>query len=91
MHNAERHPFTAIDATLGEAGLQPYLPITLTYQDRSITVPGLLDIRVLADLTIRQQGQPLDKTKAMAQELSADQSLSVIQICQQPGIIKSTL
>ena len=26
MHNAERHPFTAADTTLGEAGLQPYLP-----------------------------------------------------------------
>lgn len=33
----------------------------------------------------------LDRTKAMAQELPADQPLSVIQICQQPDIIKSTL
>jgi hypothetical protein len=30
MHNAEQHPFTAADTTLGEAGLQPYLPITLS-------------------------------------------------------------
>jgi hypothetical protein len=56
MPNAERHPFTAADTTLGEAGLQPYLPITLTYQDRSVTVPGLLDTGAMVNVLPYQVG-----------------------------------
>ncbi len=41
MDNAERHPFTAVNTTFGEAGLQPYLPVALTYQERPVTVPSL--------------------------------------------------
>ncbi|HEY9796220.1 MAG TPA: hypothetical protein V6D30_11325 [Leptolyngbyaceae cyanobacterium] len=43
MHNAERYPFISTDATLGEAGFRPSLPIKLIYQQQSITVFGLLD------------------------------------------------
>jgi hypothetical protein len=50
MHNAERYPFTAADPALGEAGLQPHLSITLTYKDRSVTVPGLLDTGAMVNV-----------------------------------------
>jgi hypothetical protein len=43
MRDAERYPFTAANSALGEAGLQPYVPLTLAFQDHSLTVPGLLD------------------------------------------------
>jgi len=56
MHNAERYPFTAADAILGEAGLQPYLPIALTYQDRSVTVSGLLDTGAMVNVLPYQVG-----------------------------------
>ena len=43
MQNAERYLFTVADPTFGAASLRPYLPITLTYQGKSITSSGLLD------------------------------------------------
>jgi len=43
MQNAERYSFTVADPTFGAASLRPYLPITLTYQGKSITSSGLLD------------------------------------------------
>ncbi|MEQ8538194.1 MAG: hypothetical protein RIB93_12195 [Coleofasciculus sp. D1-CHI-01] len=43
MQNAERYLFTVADSTFGAASLRPYLPITLTYQGKSITSSGLLD------------------------------------------------
>jgi hypothetical protein len=43
MRNAQRYPFVSSDAALGEASFRPYLPLTLFYQQDSVTVPGLLD------------------------------------------------
>ncbi len=43
MDSAERYLFTAADSTLGEAGLRPYLPLTVSYQDLSTNALGLLD------------------------------------------------
>ena len=43
MRNAARYPFTVANSALGEAGLQPYVPIVLTYQGYSTPLPGLLD------------------------------------------------
>jgi hypothetical protein len=34
MHNPERYPFISADATLGEAGFRPSLPIKLIYQQQ---------------------------------------------------------
>ena len=59
MRNAERYPFTAVDSILGEAGLQPYLPLTLTYQDRSVTVSGLLDTGAMVNVLPYQVGVDL--------------------------------
>jgi hypothetical protein len=59
MHNAERYPFTAAEPTLGEAGLQPYLPIVLTYQEQSVTVPGLLDTGAMVNVLPYQVGVDL--------------------------------
>ncbi len=43
MVEAERFPFSEVDKSLGIAGALPYLPVTLTYQNRSQAVSGLLD------------------------------------------------
>ena len=59
MRNAERYPFTVANSALGEAGLQPYLPLTLTYQDRSLTVPGLLDTGAMVNVLPYQVGVDL--------------------------------
>ncbi len=50
LNNAERYPFTPVEPMLGEAGLQPYLPIVLTYRDHSLTVPGLLDTGAMVNV-----------------------------------------
>jgi hypothetical protein len=59
MHNAERYPFHAAEPTLGEAGLQPYLPITLAYQDQSVTIRGLLDTGAMVNVLPYQVGVDL--------------------------------
>lgn len=59
MRNAERYPFTVANSALGEAGLQPYLPLTLTYQDHSLTVPGLLDTGAMVNVLPYQVGVDL--------------------------------
>ena len=43
MRNSTRYPYVAADGELGEASLRPYLPLTLTRQERSIEAIGLLD------------------------------------------------
>ncbi|PSB51820.1 hypothetical protein C7B67_09480 [filamentous cyanobacterium Phorm 6] len=43
MLNAERYPFIERRNDSGETITAPYLPITLTYQNRSLQVSGLLD------------------------------------------------
>jgi len=35
MRDSERYPFIPADSTLGEASLRPYLPITLTYIEKT--------------------------------------------------------
>jgi len=40
---AQRFSFTEIDKSLGAASSLPYLPLTLNYQDTSLSVSGLLD------------------------------------------------
>jgi hypothetical protein len=59
MHNAERYPFHAADPALGEAGLQPYLPITLSYQEQAVTVRGLLDTGAMVNVLPYQVGVDL--------------------------------
>jgi hypothetical protein len=56
MPNAERYSFISANPTLGEAGLQPYLPIGLTYQSRSVTIPGLLDTGAMVNVLPYQVG-----------------------------------
>lgn len=43
MPNPLRVPYAAANASGGEAGLLPFLPITLTHQSHTITAPGLVD------------------------------------------------
>jgi hypothetical protein len=44
MHNAERFAFTVIQRELGPASPVPQRPLGLTYQGRSFTVLGRLDV-----------------------------------------------
>jgi hypothetical protein len=50
MRNAERYPFISIETALGEAGLQPRLPLILTHQEQSVTVVGLLDTGAMVNV-----------------------------------------
>jgi hypothetical protein len=59
MQNAEHYSFHAAVPTLGEAGLQPYFPIALTYQEQSVTVPGLLDTGAMVNVLPYQVGVDL--------------------------------
>ena len=59
MRNAERYPFTVANSALGEAGLQPYLPLILTYQGHSLTVPSLLDTGAMVNVLPYQVGVDL--------------------------------
>jgi hypothetical protein len=43
MQDSVRFAFTAFGGTLGESGLRPLLPLTLTSREHSISVSGLLD------------------------------------------------
>jgi len=56
MRNAERFAFTAADSKLVEASFQPYLPIILTYHDRSKTVSSLLDTGATVNVLPYQAG-----------------------------------
>jgi hypothetical protein len=56
MRNSKRHPYVATDSELGEASLRPYLPLTLTYQGRSIDAVGLLDTGAMINVLPWQLG-----------------------------------
>lgn len=43
MRDAERYPFLSGDLALGEASFRPYLPFTLTHQEKTIAASALLD------------------------------------------------
>ena len=59
MRDSEQYPFTPADSTLGESSLQPYLPITLTYQGQSVTISGLLDTGSMVNVLPYQVGVEL--------------------------------
>lgn len=50
MDSAERYAFTAAGTELGEAGLRPYLPLTLSYQNASSSALGLLDTGAMVNV-----------------------------------------
>ena len=62
---AQRFSFTEIDKSLGAASSLPYLPFTLSHQDTSLSVSGLLDtgatVNVLPCDTGRQLGAVWDQ------------------------------
>lgn len=43
MSQAEQYPFLQMDPAAGAVSLLPYLPLTLTFRSRSLSVNGLLD------------------------------------------------
>ena len=43
MASKVRFAFTEVDSKLGALSTLPYLPLTLTYQNQSLSVSGLLD------------------------------------------------
>lgn len=56
MHDSERYPYISADSTLGEASLQPYLPLTLIYQRHSVSTSGLLDTGSMVNVLPYQMG-----------------------------------
>jgi hypothetical protein len=54
--NAERYPYSSDNSALGEAGLQPYLPITLLNGSLSLTASGLLDSGATVNVLPHQIG-----------------------------------
>jgi hypothetical protein len=59
MNNSQRYSFTTTNPELGEAGFRPYLPLTLIYQQTSITVSGLLDTGATVNVLPYAIGQEL--------------------------------
>ncbi|MBM3236910.1 hypothetical protein FJZ31_11520 [Candidatus Poribacteria bacterium] len=59
MYDSERYLFIPTDSTLGEASLQPYLPLTLTYQGRWVSTSGLLDTGSMVNVLPYQVGVDL--------------------------------
>lgn len=56
MSSAERHLFIPVESALGEAGLQPRLPLTLRHHDQSVAVVGLLDTGAMVNVLPYQVG-----------------------------------
>ncbi len=59
MRDSEQYPFTPADSKLGEASLQPYLPLTLTYEEQSVATSGLLDTGSMVNVLPYQVGLDL--------------------------------
>ncbi|HBL11088.1 MAG TPA: hypothetical protein DD379_06715 [Cyanobacteria bacterium UBA11162] len=59
MRSPQRYIFTTFDASLGEAGFRPYLPITLSHQNQSLEARGLLDTGATVNVLPYQLGLEL--------------------------------
>lgn len=60
MGNPQRYPFVTFDASLGEAGFRPYIPITLTHRGQSVQATGLLDTGATVNVLPHQLGLEMD-------------------------------
>ena len=71
LSESQRFSFSEIDLALGPASSLPYLPLTLTYQDLSLPVLGLLDtgatVNVLPYPIGAQLGAVWEQQKTMVQ------------------------
>ena len=73
--DAQRFSFTEIDESLGAASTLPYLPLTLSYQDTSLSVSGLLDTGATVNVLPYPVGQQLGavwKQQAMPVHLTGN-------------------
>jgi hypothetical protein len=43
MSQSQRFPYVEVDRSLGNASALPYLPLTLTYEENTATIPALVD------------------------------------------------
>jgi aspartyl protease len=59
MSQAEQYPFVTMDPTLGAASLLPYLPVMLTFRQRSVSVMGLLDSAATVNVLPSDVGRQL--------------------------------
>ncbi|MBD2776647.1 hypothetical protein [Iningainema tapete] len=55
MVDKVRFGFTEINPELGALSTFPYLPLTLTYQNHSLSVSGLLDTGSSVNVLVLQQ------------------------------------
>ncbi|MGF1604309.1 MAG: hypothetical protein ACFCU8_20310 [Thermosynechococcaceae cyanobacterium] len=75
MLNGQRFQFTERTDSLGRSSTMPYLPIILTYQDRSIEVLALLDTGASVDVLPYEIGLQLGaiwSTQTASIELSGN-------------------
>ncbi len=56
---AQRFSFTEIDKSLGAASSLPYLPLTLSYRDTSLSVSGLLNTGATVNVLPHDIGRQL--------------------------------
>ncbi|OUL36793.1 hypothetical protein BV372_05795 [Nostoc sp. T09] len=56
MTSSEQFPFVNAEATLGEAGFRPYMPITLVNQQSFVTASALLDTGATVNVLPYQLG-----------------------------------
>ncbi len=65
MNQPERFPFTPAGSFIGDEGILPHIPLTLTRDERSISVIALLDtgatINVLPDYSGTRLGVPWER------------------------------
>lgn len=59
MVNAIRFPYTVTNTALGESSKLPYLPFTLTHQQQSASVSGLVDSGAMVNVLPYQIGLQL--------------------------------
>ncbi|MBI3764474.1 MAG: hypothetical protein HY260_21755 [Chloroflexi bacterium] len=59
MAEAARFPYVELDSVLGAASSLPYLPLTLTYNDRSLAVSGLVDSGATVNVLPFQIGEQI--------------------------------
>jgi hypothetical protein len=59
MPQAEQYPFVAMNPALGAAALLPYLPLTLSFRQQSVSVMGLIDSAATVNVLPYPVGQQL--------------------------------
>ncbi len=86
MRSPQRYIFTTFDASLGEAGFRPYLPITLSHQNQSLEARGLLDTGATVNVLPYQLGLELG---AIWEQLTHPHNENLSKLLKNPEKVKN--